>query len=938
MRGDGAMKAPAHPTRRYPPTSTYQNKEEKRRRLPSRNFNILLAFILFCSLLLPSQAFAAVPAISIVYSDGKAAYNQGAWENTANTTYITYTLTPGYSAASAVWSAATPNVVSIDQTDPSTPHFTGLKEGATTITLTVVTTSGDTLTDSFNFSTIYNDYDAAGTVTGSTQLLRTANTPPAYPAVNVRATLPVNQTMTVLGRCNSYYYVSMPAGYVMDDGSTGGTGFVLRSQVKVSPAKVTFTPSSFTLVPKQTTVLSVAIAPVYADRALSALTWKSANANVVTIVSVGMGSTTGMVTLSGVAAAASPVAITATTASGISGTAQIKVNAFTLKLLSTDCVAGSANVNSNLNKFSFSAVPGATQYTITRTGDATAMKTWTVTTTTFSDTTTSYRPSAQTAPFAYTYKVTANVDGSPSATKSIYPGQVMGPGAVPVFDGAVSVTWTPEANAAGYRIYRRLSTATSYSILTDVSGAATKSYTDKAVAAGKTYVYRISAYTLSGATKYIRRASMPEVSAKPYILTLVSSACVAGTANVNTNINTLTFEAFPGATSYRVYRRKFSDSSYPATYKTITATTAKTYTFSDTTTAFKSGSTLIGYRYLVVAYKGTTKLIAAGKNLYPGQVQNLKATAATGFSAQVKLTWTPVANAYGYYVYRSGGKTFTVIGGASASYVDTTVVAERQYNYQVAAYTLSSAGTAQIRARSSVATVKVPPLKYVSGSSLTSSYIYPFENTYSAFNNGKYSMTSTDQNKFVNKVWDKYGGDYYFYTTYISDKIDLQYAVAAQVSSSWNGSCYGMSSSIALNRLNQINMRTYTGSSGTSNYLNKVSYPKNSLSVKSAINYYQLSQYVIDDNVSYYSSYNSNDWKVGLKDIVTRAKSNKLQLFCFSWNTGAHAILIRGYKDVSNGNYRLTTYDPNYPASTTYVYVSSDYMRCGVTNEPIPSI
>ncbi|MCL2655311.1 MAG: hypothetical protein FWD65_06405 [Coriobacteriia bacterium] len=62
-------------------------------------------------------------------------------------------------------------------------------------------------------------------------------------------------------------------------------------------------------------------------------------------------------------------------------------------------------------------------------------------------------------------------------------------------NGYTTVTWKKVAGVSGYYVYRRLTSTSTYTKIATRTGAATLSYTDKAVTAGKSYYYAIRAYS-----------------------------------------------------------------------------------------------------------------------------------------------------------------------------------------------------------------------------------------------------------------------------------------------------------------------------------------------------------------------------------------------------------------------------------------------------------
>ena len=91
--------------------------------------------------------------------------------------------------------------------------------------------------------------------------------------------------------------------------------------------------------------------------------------------------------------------------------------------------------------------------------------------------------------------------------------------------------------------------------------------------------------------------------------------------------------------------------------------------------------------------------------------KNLKPQSASYNS--IKLTWSKVADASGYYIYRSESKSGSYsnikkLGASSASYTDTSLTTGKAYYYKIVAYKTSSGATVKSKASAAVgATPKV---------------------------------------------------------------------------------------------------------------------------------------------------------------------------------------------------------------------------------------
>lgn len=215
--------------------------------------------------------------------------------------------------------------------------------------------------------------------------------------------------------------------------------------------------------------------------------------------------------------------------------------------------AGSAQVVVN-----WTAVTGATSYSVYRNGTLVGSPT----TTTFTDT-------GLTNGTAYTYTVAANNTGGASAASAgvVATPQVAAPGAptgvtATAGIGQVTVTWTAVSGATSYQLYRGT---------TLVSSPTTTSYVDTSLTAGTAVSYTVKAVNAGGTS-----AASSAASATPTLAAPTGLAATAGNAQV-----ALTWTAVTGATSYNVYSGATllgSVTTAAYTHTGLTNGTAYTYT------------------------------------------------------------------------------------------------------------------------------------------------------------------------------------------------------------------------------------------------------------------------------------------------------------------------------------------------------------------------
>ena len=235
----------------------------------------------------------------------------------------------------------------------------------------------------------------------------------------------------------------------------------------------------------------------------------------------------------------------------------------------------------------------------------------------------------------------------------------------------VKISWTKSTGAEGYFVFRKTS-STNWSRIATITNVNTLTYTDTKASSGTTYYYTVRAYDGTvyspfETTKSIRYFAQPTVTL----------------TNASTGVK-IDWTKSTGATGYYVFR-KTSSTNWS---RIATITSVNTLTYTDT--GASSGTT---YYYTVRAYNGT---------LYSSFVTNktikyLKepAVSMVQYGSSVKVNWTPITGATGYYVFRKTSSTnwsriATVTGQARGSYIDSTAVKGTKYWYTVRAYSGST--------------------------------------------------------------------------------------------------------------------------------------------------------------------------------------------------------------------------------------------------------
>lgn len=153
--------------------------------------------------------------------------------------------------------------------------------------------------------------------------------------------------------------------------------------------------------------------------------------------------------------------------------------------------------------------------------------------------------------------------------------------------------------------------------------------------------------------------------------------------------------------------------------------------------------------------------------------------------------------------------------------------------------------------------------------------------------------------------------------------------------SSWEGSCYGMAVVTLLDKGNYIAFNENYSKNGARS-LYEVEKPNVNSDVRSAINYYALSQQlsIITDNYIK-SGVDNKKTNSALFDLVEMSKTKPI-LFCYSYKVSddvskGHAIVIKGFSEEGDC-YKLLTYDNRYPDDETYILIDKEYTFCKVIN------
>ncbi|MDO4649603.1 MAG: fibronectin type III domain-containing protein, partial [Eubacteriales bacterium] len=235
----------------------------------------------------------------------------------------------------------------------------------------------------------------------------------------------------------------------------------------------------------------------------------------------------------------------------------------------------------------------------------------------------------------------------------------------------MKVTWNKVSGASKYRVLYKISGEKSWKTVGDTTAA---NYTVNGLTSGKTYVFTVRCVNKAG-TSFMSGLDSTGKSKR-----FVKAPSVSEVSNAAKGV-TVKWKASSGAYKYRVlYKvsggswKKAGDTS--STNYTVTGlTSGKTYSFTvrclnNAGSSFTSAYDTTGKSLLYLAMPGVS---------------------AKPASKGVKVTWTKVSGAAGYYVYRkvSGGswtKNKPNTSQRTFSYTDTTRTSGKKYYYSVRAY------------------------------------------------------------------------------------------------------------------------------------------------------------------------------------------------------------------------------------------------------------
>lgn len=326
-------------------------------------------------------------------------------------------------------------------------------------------------------------------------------------------------------------------------------------------------------------------------------------------------------------------------------------------------------------KVSWPAVSGATEYQLFR---ATSEKG--KYTRIYSGKTRNYTDTGLKNGISYYYKVMSLKTIESKKYTSLYSAVKRGvamaapalPNASMVGDTGIKLTWKAVKGADGYQLYRATAEKGSYSLIWSGSGL---TYTDIVPKIGTTYYYKLRVYILDSSTKVYGPFSKVRDSV---VLQAPANITTAGAGSTTVKIS---WSGVTGAGGYELFRTTEEKVSYKKMY----SGSAKSYTNS----GLNSGEV---YYYRARAYKTLSGVTYYGpySDVKPGfSLAAPTVTTSTVNLTSLKVTWTAVAGADAYQLYRStsaSGSYSLVTSGSDRSYTDSPVSSGTAYYYKTRAF------------------------------------------------------------------------------------------------------------------------------------------------------------------------------------------------------------------------------------------------------------
>jgi fibronectin type 3 domain-containing protein len=231
----------------------------------------------------------------------------------------------------------------------------------------------------------------------------------------------------------------------------------------------------------------------------------------------------------------------------------------------------------------------------------------------------------------------------------------------------IIVTWTPVVGATSYNVYRDTSDTGAFLFSRPMT---TDTLVDSGLAAGTRYYYKITAKNNAGESgpSFLKNTITPSATPAGANAAGVSSSCIL-----------ITWPAVTGAASYKIYRNSVDTGAFQL------AGSATRDTFSDTSL---SAATTYYYKISAVNSSGESGPSASCSAITKKLRTPNNVSAAAVSSSGITITWTAVAGAGSYTVYRSTNDTGTypvIDSVATDTFSDTGLTAGATYYYKIRA-------------------------------------------------------------------------------------------------------------------------------------------------------------------------------------------------------------------------------------------------------------
>lgn len=234
---------------------------------------------------------------------------------------------------------------------------------------------------------------------------------------------------------------------------------------------------------------------------------------------------------------------------------------------------------------------------------------------------------------------------------------------------SISFTWDKVNGAQGYQVYRYNDEAKAY---TKLKSAATESYTDTAVEAGKTYKYLVRGYVKAGGETLKGNNVTAKLATRPAKVTGLKQK------SSSTGSVTLQWDESRNTTLYVLYKYNSSTKKY----EKIKSLKETSYTLS-----VPAGESAYYRVYATTKSNGKYLYSSASDKIFTvAGPEKAVVTAVSESKGTVKLSWEKVEKAYYYYVYRyssSGWKRVAILKSDATSFEEGSLVSGKSYDYKV---------------------------------------------------------------------------------------------------------------------------------------------------------------------------------------------------------------------------------------------------------------